>query len=65
MSIRKSCAQEMQQRGENIQIGGRLILPSHLHLRFVLSEDGGEQGPNRAEVGPRRAEVLLHRRCRP
>ena len=63
MSIRKSCAQEMQQRGENIHIG-RLILPSHLHLRFVLSEDGGEQGPDRAEVGPRRA-VVLRRRRRP
>ena len=64
MSIRKSCAQEMQQPGEH-SIGGRLILPSYLHLRFVLSEDGGEQGPDRAEVGPRRAVVLRRRRCCP
>ena len=65
MSIRKSCAQEMQQGGRTYSIGGRLILPSHLHLRFVLSEDGGEQGPDRAEVGPRRAVVLRRRRCCP
>ena len=63
MSIRKSCTQEMQQRGEHC-IGGRLILPSHLHLRFVLSEYGGEQGPDRAEVGPRRSVVFLRRRRR-
>ena len=39
--------------------------PVHLHLRFVLPEDGGEQSPDGAEVGSGRAAVLRRRNRRP